>query len=153
MCDNNHPVFIATALATPELGTRLMCYHREVGLAPEQLEQVVDIARRWRERYIELVEPIVRLGHEVDAHLLERHVDLGAVNNLAAQRRELIATAEHEFFQAWESLRGVVDDEQYERSIAVYRREFAHVPHPVLGTTAWDSPLGEGSTRNESGSD
>lgn len=142
MCDSNHGQANILALATPELGTRLMSYHREVGLSDQQLSQVTDIARGWRERYIQFAEPILRLGNEVDAVLLERHVDLPAVNKLADERRDLIEQAERAFFETWEELRNVVNDEQYERSIAIYRREFAHMPHPVLGTSAWEAPLG-----------
>lgn len=59
-------------MATPEVGTRALHFHRELGLSSGQLLQILDICRSWRERYLEIAERVIQLGLEIDAELSRR---------------------------------------------------------------------------------
>jgi hypothetical protein len=112
---------------------RLLMHRKEVGLSDEQVTQVLDYCGRWRQRYIELVEPAAELGREIDLALMNHPPVPSRITVLLDQRRSIVARAEEEFIEAWVGLDKILDRAQYSRLMEVYRREFQRLPHPVLG--------------------
>jgi hypothetical protein len=145
MCLWNHTPTLET-VATPEVGTRALCFHRELGLDSGQLLRILDIAREWREQYLEVAERVVQLGLEIDKELLRRPVERARVEDLISRRCELILNLEMAFVETWIALQQVVTDEQEAKLHTIYRREFTDIPHPVLGSSALQPPLRELTT-------
>lgn len=143
MCNLNHPLVVWEPIARPELGTRALVRFRELGLTSTEFEALAVRACRWRDRYIEFAERVVELGNEIDGQLVKRSIDIERVKELARERREVIAKAEDEFIDAWVGMSDELTEEHYERLMTAYRREFERLPHPVLGTSAHEAPLGE----------
>jgi hypothetical protein len=121
-------------LATPELGHRLISYHREIGLSPDRLQQVIDTVRDWRAKYIEFAEAIVSLGNAIDKELHEYDVDLNKVMAMLQRRLDLMAQAEKAFVDAWMSLHKLITRDEHVTLQQIYHREFRKLPHPVLGS-------------------
>ncbi len=141
MCDLNHDITPIMSIATPELATRALAYFEELELSTEQIQNILQKVKRWREQYIQFAEQIVHIGQEIDRELLKRHVDLTKVEQLIERRLEVIKAVEREFIRTWIDLRESMDEEQYERLQAVYRREFMNLPHPILGSAAKEASL------------
>ncbi|MBV9312848.1 MAG: hypothetical protein JO100_03700 [Pseudonocardia sp.] len=117
-----------------DLGVRLLMHRKEVELSDEQVTHVLDYCGRWRQRYIELVEPAAELGREIDLALMNHPPEPTRITALLDQRRSIMARAEEEFVEAWMGLDKILDRAQYSRLMEIYRREFQRLPHPVLGT-------------------
>lgn len=134
MCILNHGVTAMQYITQADLGVRVLMHRKEVGLSDEQVTQVLDYCGRWRQRYIELVEPAAELGREIDLALMNHPPVPSRIAALLDQRRSIMARAEEEFIEAWVGLDKILDRAQYSRLMEVYRREFQRLPHPVLGT-------------------
>jgi hypothetical protein len=134
MCLLNHGVTAMQYITQADLGVRLLMHRKEVGLSDDQVTQVLDHCGRWRQRYIELVEPATELGREIDLALMNHPPELSRITALLDQRRSIMARAEDEFIEAWVGLDKILDRTQYSRLAEIYRREFQKLPHPVLGT-------------------
>lgn len=150
MCDFNHILLTVHSIATAELGTRLLAYHDEIGLAPAQIDRILELVKAWRKRYVKFAEEIVTVGRDIDRQLLEWPVDTDRVRSLAFQRLELIKALESEFISVWANLRLTLTNEQHKKLQSIYRREFVKLPHPILGTDTYDfapQPLNEASLR------
>lgn len=82
------------------------------------------------------------MGTAIDAELVKSTIDVDTVKALVRERQNLVVAAEDEFIDEWVSMRAELSDEQYEQLVGAYRREFHRLPHPVLGTSAYEEPLG-----------
>jgi|SRR5579875_1588929 len=133
--NHSHPGIVA--LATPQLGVRLLTHWRELGLTEDQLHRAIDLCRNWTDRCAQLEAEIVPLGVKIDRELCGT-VDRNLINELAAQRRVLVHQLEDEFFDAWGAVRAIMDDQQYNKLFDIYRAEFANLPHPIFGTTQFE---------------
>jgi hypothetical protein len=130
------------SIATADLGTRPLANADEIGLTAEELRSVAAVVGEWRRRYIAYAEEVVQLGIDIDAELLEDPGDVAKVRALAAKRRDVIGDAEGAFFDAWIALDNAYDHDKRARLPEVYAREFARLPHPILGTSGHEGPLG-----------
>src|SRR5262249_15341033 len=116
------------------LGVRLLMNKSRIGLSDKQVSQILEHCGKWRERYIELIEPPVELGREIDIALMNHPPQIARVTALLDQRRAMMARAETEFVEAWVGLDEIIDSTQYAKLIEIYKEEFQNLPHPVLGT-------------------
>jgi hypothetical protein len=130
------------ALATADLGTRVLANADELGLTDEELRSVAGVVGAWRRQYIGYAEEVARLGIEIDAELLRDPIDMAKVRALAAKRRDVIRTAEDAFLDAWTALDEAYDRDKRPRLLEVYMREFERLPHPILGTSGHEAPFG-----------
>ncbi len=142
MCSGNHALHVVVPIASPDLATRAIVNQRDIGLSTEQALDIIDVVQAWRRRYVELVEQIVALGDEADRYLNNFVIDTGAVKALAAQRRELIASLEDEFVDAWVEYQAKLSEEQFDRLIEIYEEEFRNLPHPILGAKNMHAAIG-----------
>ena len=142
MCSGNHALHVVVPIASPDLATRAIVYQRDIGLSTEQSLDIIDVVQAWRRRYVELVERIVAIGDEADRCLNNFVIDTEAVKALAAERRELMATLEDEFVDAWADYQAKLSDEQFDRLIEIYEGEFRNLPHPILGAKNMHAAIG-----------
>lgn len=55
----------------------------------------------------------------------------------------MISSLEKAFVATWIALQQAVTEDQQAKRDATYRREFANIPHPVLGANALHPPFRE----------
>lgn len=134
MCIFNHAVTGAQYITQADLGVRVLMYKSEIGLSDKQVSQILEHSGKWRRRYIELIEPAVELGRQIDVALMNKPPQAERITALLDQRRAAMARAEVEFVEAWAGLDKVLSNAQYGKLVSIYKREFQNLPHPVLGT-------------------
>lgn len=102
---------------------------------------MIKIARSWRISYIKRTEDTVELGRQIDHVLMKKPVDVPKVEQLVRERARLVTEMELEFVRRWADWENVFTPSQSQKLEEIYRNEFRKIPHPVLGTQAFEPVL------------
>ncbi|HXE71858.1 MAG TPA: hypothetical protein VNO81_04275 [Candidatus Nitrosotenuis sp.] len=125
---HDHPPQIATSVATPDIGTRILAYASDLGLSEEQRGQLLELMRRWREEYGSHLARIASLAEEVKTLVEVRPPRPAECYRKIDEHSSAINALERAYADAVARLTDLLGAEQCEAAERIYQVEKSTFP-------------------------
>lgn len=125
---HDHPPKVVAAVATPDLGTRVLAYWRDLGLTDDQKDEILALLREWREEYGGHLARITELADEVKALVEARPLRPGDCYSKIDEHCSAIKALERAYADAVARLTDLLGEDQRRAAEEIYLSEKSSFP-------------------------